>query len=362
MKIAVVMTTTKAGGIEQTAVPYAFALRLAGHQVLLVMSRSSPLVVDARAAGLRVALVSWPWGPWYPTNWLHVRQVRAALRDFRPDAVVAHASKGLPQARAALGHSVPILTRSGSTYEKDIKGLLIADRLIVTSHEMAEVAAGFGADATRISVVPNFFLGEPVQHEYTAGPKIRIGSLGRLVRRKGFDVLVEAVATLAERGINAELAIAGDGSQKEPLAKQAKERGVSLTLPGWVANAEKGHFLEAIDIFVCPSRDEPFGNIYIDALKYGLPIITSETVGARFIFPGGAGAVVVPPDDPAALAAAIASLVADPAKRERIGRAGHDTFRQRFSAEAAAPLLSAAVASAVERFADDHGKSTAAKL
>jgi glycosyltransferase involved in cell wall biosynthesis len=199
-------------------------------------------------------------------------------------------------------------------------------------------------------VVPNFFLGDPIPHDYATGTRIRIGSLGRLVRRKGFDVLVDAVGKLAARGLAAELAIAGDGSQKEPLAKQAKERGVRLTLPGWVANAEKGRFLEAIDIFVCPSRDEPFGNIYIDALKYGLPIVTSETVGSRFIFPGGVGASVVPPGDADALAEAIAALVNDKTKRQQMGEAGHRTFRARFSAEAAAPLLSAAVAKAVERF------------
>ncbi|MEO8532007.1 MAG: glycosyltransferase, partial [Deltaproteobacteria bacterium] len=274
MKIAIVMTTTKAGGIEQTAVPYAFALRSAGHDVLVVMSRFSPLVVDAQEADLPLALVSWPWGPWYPTNWLHVRQLRAALRKFSPDAIVAHASKGLPQARAAFARKVPILTHSGTTYEKDIKDLLIADRLIVTSDEMAQVAAGFGADPTRMSVVPNFFLGTPVAHDYAIGQRVRIGSLGRLVKRKGFDVLVGAVAKLQARGLEIDLSIAGLGSQKEPLAEQAKALGVKLELPGWVENADKGRFLEAIDIFVCPSRDEPFGNIYIDALKYGLPIIT----------------------------------------------------------------------------------------
>ena len=343
MKIAIVMTAVKAGGIEQTAVPYAYALREQGHDVCLIMSRRSPLLADARKHSLSVRMVAAPWGPWYPTNFLHVLELRRHLRAFEHDAIVALASKGLPQTRRAIGHDYPVLTRSGSTYEHDIRRLMIADHIIVTSDEMAEVAHGYGVDRGKLSVVPNFFPGDVTAHDYDREAPLHIGALGRLVFHKGFDVLMEAVAKLQADGFKLNLTIAGRGSRLKPLGEQADLRQLNVSLPGWIGNANKSEFYKSLDIFVCPSRDEPFGNVYIEAMQLGLPIVTTDNVGSRFIFEGGKGALIVPIDDPDAIANAIAKLVSDSALRRELGEAGHRIFAARFSAAVGGPRLSAVV-------------------
>ena len=352
MRIAIVMLGTGAGGLQQTSVPYTEALRRAGHDVLLVLWKGSPLLADARALGLPVETVSWRQLPG-PLWRLQVPQLRRILSTFAPDAVIAIAQKGLRHALAARQGRYPVLSHCGGTRPEVIRKLLGADHLIVTSDEMADIAAGAGMPRDHMSVVPNFLLAEAVPHDYTRNGPLRIGSLGRLAERKGYDILVAAVAELKRRGIPAELVIGGTGDEKARLEAQARAAGIDARFPGWIGNDAKSPFLQGIDVFACPSRFEPFGNVYIEAMQHGLPIVTSDTTGARYIFPGGEGAIVVRPDDPVALADGIARLVDDDGLRQELGAFGHQAFATRFSAAAVGPRLSDAVELARDRF---HGK------
>ncbi|MEO8531376.1 MAG: glycosyltransferase, partial [Deltaproteobacteria bacterium] len=193
MRILVVMTGGGAGGLQQMAVPYAVALRDAGHEVRLAMRETSPMLADAERQGVAVDSIRWPQRP-FPFGWLQTRELRRVMSEFRAEAVVAIAQKGLKQAIGAVGGRLPVLTHVGGTREKVIRKLLGADHLIVTSAEMRDIAVSLGGDMTRMSIVPNFLIGDVVSHHYDRLGPIVIGSLGRLTRGKGFDLMIAAVA------------------------------------------------------------------------------------------------------------------------------------------------------------------------
>ena len=113
----------------------------------------------------------------------------------------------------------------------------------------------------------------------------------------------------------------------------------------------KLHYAQA-DIFVAPSRFESFGLMLLEAMMFAVPIVCSDIGGMREIIDGSGAGLLVPPDDPAALAAAIAELVSDGDLRVRMGGKGRSVFEQRFSDRA--------MAADVERFYRDVVRRTQA--
>jgi glycosyltransferase involved in cell wall biosynthesis len=347
MRTAVVMTGGGAGGLQQVAIPYAVALQAQGHDVTLVLSARSPLVEEARALGLSVELISWPRKPW-PLRAFHVAHLRRILEAFHPNAVIGIAAKGYHEARLAAGPGVPVLSHCGDTRDKVVRKLLSADHLIVSSPEMARIAGHLGYADAKMSVVPNFLTGDVVAHDWARTGPVVIGAMGRFTARKGFDLLVDAARHLSGQGVDFRMVIAGAGAEERRL--KAAARGLPISFPGWISNAEKSGFLRGLDVFVVPSRLEPFGNVYVDALQHGLPVVSTETTGARFIFAGGQGAIVVKPEDALALSGGIRALAGDAALRARLGAEGHSAFAARFSVSVAGPLLSQAVETCVKQF------------
>ena len=159
-----------------------------------------------------------------------------------------------------------------------------------------------------------------------------LGSLGRLDEQKGYDVLVEALAELP----GASAVIVGEGPLRATLEARAAELGVAerLRLPGWSDDARG--FLPTFDVFVLPSRYEGFPLSIIEAMLAGLPVVASGVGSVAEAVEDGETGLVVPPDDPAALAAALRRLLADPVLRRRLGDAGRARAESEFTARAMA--------------------------
>lgn len=343
MRVSLVMVTGGGGGIQQSVIPYAIALQREGHIVQAVVPNDSLLLDEIESIGALVSPVK--WGNHRLFRIPQTIEIRKQLNAFGPDAVIGFAQMGYPQARRAWGKRTPILCRCGSVSPVIIRKFLNSDGVIVTSQEMKNVVLDTGR--ARVFVLPNFLIDPPRIHKSPPQETLRIGGIGRFHRSKGFDVLIDAVDILIKRGRKLSLVIAGSGSEEQALKSQAAAHGISVEFPGWIGNTDKQKFYDDIDIFVCPSRKEAFGFVFIEAMQAGLPIVGADTVGAREIFVPGRDAIVVPGDDVDALADGIDKLVGDESLRTRIANEAQDTFVRRFHIDQAGPKLASILTDAM---------------
>jgi glycogen(starch) synthase len=172
----------------------------------------------------------------------------------------------------------------------------------------------------------------------------RILFVGRLEGRKGADVLLDAIVRLIDRGSDVTLSLIGDDTLHTPSGRTLHqefehdhpELADRVSFLGRVDDDTlKLHYAQA-DVFVAPSRFESFGLMLLEAMMFAVPIVCSDIGGMREIIDGSGAGLLVPPDDPAALAAAIAELVSDGDLRVRMGGKGRSVFEQRFSDRAMA--------------------------
>jgi L-malate glycosyltransferase len=164
-----------------------------------------------------------------------------------------------------------------------------------------------------------------------------VTTVGNIRRVKGHDLFVRAAAALAPRFPGVTFTIAGDVLEPDYFAElQALVLELSLgdrfRFAGGVADTRR--HLAAADIFVLPSRSEGFSNAIIEAMAASLPVVATDVGGNAEAVLDGVNGFIVPTEDPAALAAAIATLLADPAKASAMGEAGNALAAQRFTSSA----------------------------
>jgi glycosyltransferase involved in cell wall biosynthesis len=153
-----------------------------------------------------------------------------------------------------------------------------------------------------------------------------VGAVGRLAPEKGFDVLLQAMALLP--GTHA--VVAGDGPEREHLERLTRELGIAslVTFAGWVEAAWPEHL--APDVLAVPSRQESFGLVAAEALMAGIPVVASAVGGLPEVLEDGAVGMLVPPEDPSALADAIELVLSDgQSTRAHVAR-GVESARRRF--------------------------------
>jgi len=282
-------------------------------------------------------------------NWLAARGLARALAEFRPDVVHAHLRRGT---RLLARLAPPCATVATLHLWLNGPQFLAMDGLIlIAAWQRRDLERYRG----RIFEIPNSLLPHRVlpaaevarlRAELGAGPQeFLVGGVGRLAHSKGFDTLLRAF--LAARPEHARLAIVGDGRERARLERLAAG---CAHFTGYRANAKD--YFQAFDLFVCPSRSEPMGRVILEALDAGTPVLATAANGPREIlarYPGE----LVPVDDVAAMAAAIARLAAARPPRVRPDLARHElpqvaaeilaAYRELLQARASAGLLEPAV-------------------
>ena len=164
-----------------------------------------------------------------------------------------------------------------------------------------------------------------------------IFSLGRLVDVKGFDDLLRAMALLPKEigGKPLMLIVAGDGPHASRLYAHAEELNLQdrIRWLGWQDNPDP--FYALADIFVCPSRHEPLGNVILEAWSHGLPLISTASLGATELVEHEVTGLLCPCSDPVALAGQISALLsATVEQRKKLGDTGRTFLHSQFSASA----------------------------
>lgn len=184
-------------------------------------------------------------------------------------------------------------------------------------------AAAFGRYVPRIKdrlhVIYNAIPVEEIRRQVgeassSAGKTPLVAGLGRLVRQKGFDILIRAHARLIQQGIDHRLLIIGEGEERSSLEALARDLGVadSVEMPGFMANPFAA--LQAADVFAFPSRFEGMGVALVEALALGKAVISSDyKSGAAEILDNGEYGLLVPVEDVEALADGLKRLLLDEA-------------------------------------------------
>jgi glycosyltransferase involved in cell wall biosynthesis len=359
-----------AGGQNVHVAALAAGLAARGHQVTVHTRRDDADLPDRvrTAAGYDVAHV--PAGPATVIGKDQLLQhmgtfaevLHAEWSATRPDVVHAHFwMSGLASVQAAAGLGLPVLQTFhalGSVKRRhqgnadtspeqriDLERGLCADvdHVVATCSDEVFELLRLGADRHRISVVPCGV--DPVLFT-PRGPvadrpadRRRLLSVGRLVRRKGFGNVISALAELP----GVELLIAGGPETEEldadleaiRLRALAARLGVAdrVRLLGRVDRAELPALLRSADAVVCVPWYEPFGIVPLEAMACGVPVVATAVGGLIDTVVHGMTGLHVPPRRPDRLAAALRELLADNQLRQRLGAAGVERARRRYTWE-----------------------------
>jgi D-inositol-3-phosphate glycosyltransferase len=235
------------------------------------------------------------------------------------------------------------------------------DRIIATCPDEVFELKAMGIDTGKVSIAPCGVDLELFTAKGPAAPRSRrnrILSVGRLVPRKGVDLVIGALPYLAAAGWDdVELLIVGGGADSgalhtdpevQRLLALAADLGVEdrVTLRGQVPRADMPAVFRSADAVVCAPWYEPFGIVPLEAMACGVPVVAAAVGGLRDTVvdhgtgrngtgssnPGSRGTGIhVPPRDPEAIASALELLLADPSLRAELGAAGHQRACSRYS-------------------------------
>lgn len=339
-----------------------WAEALAARGLEIVLATQHPDPAWPVPAGVRVEVLPHRGGAGY---FLNVAALRRLLRAERPALLNAHYASGYGTTAALAGFRPWMLSVWGSDvydfpYQGRLQGwwlrrnLRAADALASTSEAMAGQVRRLLPQAGEIAVTPfgidtGRFAPRPEPHE-----GVVIGTVKTLAPKYGIDVLLRAFARLVRQGAGGvSLLIVGGGPQREELEALAATLGVSdrVRFVGAVPHAEVPLWLNRLDIYVAASRldSESFGVAVLEASACGLPVVVSDAGGLPEVVQDGETGLVVPREDDAALARALATLLAAPAECRRLGAAGREHARERYEWQDTVTTMLAALARAARR-------------
>lgn len=184
----------------------------------------------------------------------------------------------------------------------------------------------------------------------------RLLAVGRMVDKKGFDVLLEACRRLVDDGLDLRLTLAGDGPRLNRLKARASRLGLEqrVSFAGFVPHHQVAALYRAADLFLAPSRITASGdrdgipNVLVEAMALGLPVVATDVAGIGEVVRDRETGRLVPPEDPAALARAASEVLADRAGAMAMAQHGRALVLEMFDPEARARDLLALLAGARE--------------
>lgn len=325
------------GGAEAFFARLVRALNETGYASMAVVRSGSPLHQDladvpAVGTGMRNGLDA-------VTAW----RIRRLIRRHRPAIVQTYLGRASRLTRVPRGAKTLHVARLGGFYR--INAYRHADAWVGNTVAVCDHLKGLGFPGERVFHIGNFVAGPASGSEDVdvraeldiPSDSMVVFALGRFVEKKGFGDLLEAFARLSalESDRSMVLVLAGDGPLRGALEEQARHLRVAdrVRWTGWVE--EPGPYFRAADVFVCPSRHEPLGNVILEAWFHGAPVVTTRNQGAEELVTGGVDGLITPVADPEALAHAIRDLlVSAPERMHAMVEAGHRTVETRHSVEA----------------------------
>ena len=151
-----------------------------------------------------------------------------------------------------------------------------------------------------------------------ADDEMAIAFLGRIVMEKGLDVFADAIHAFATFGLKHRVLVIGEGPARAWFAEQLPD----AIFTGQLTGTDLSRALASADLFLNPSMTEAFGNVTLEAMACGLPVIAADSTGATNLVRYGVTGMLVDGEDPDEFAEALATYARDPDLRRRHGEAG----------------------------------------
>lgn len=333
MRILQVMAGGDHGGAETAFVDMCIAMHEGGMEIE-VATRANPVRVPAlEAAGIKVHQL--PFGG--PLDVFTGWKLGQIIKKFQPLIVQTWMGRATQKTPNWKSLKTPqrylVVSRLGGYYK--IRNFKNTDYFNTNTPDLKRYLMDGGIDGHRIEQINNFV---DVDHDYIPVHKTDFNipidapvlvTLGRLHRNKAQDILLRAMADVP----GAYVLIAGEGEERENLETLARTLGVweRVRFLGW--RTDRSALMQMSDICVFPSRAEPFGNVFAQAWAEKLPVIVADAEGPRQFCRDNEDCLMVPKDDPDALAAAINKMLRDKDLQKRLVDTGYQRYLNEFTKE-----------------------------
>lgn len=328
MRVMQAMAGAEFGGAEAFFVRLVIALHKAGLDQRVVIRRNEKRAQLLRDAGLDPVELNFSGRFDFSTPMM----IRRQLRDYRPHVALTwmnRATSKFPRRRLRDVDYV-LAARLGGYY--NLKYYQNCDHLVGNTQDICAYLKDQGWPEDRTHYLPNFVASD------TAPPTPRralnlqdnarfILTLGRLHQNKAFDTLIRALVDVP----NTYLVIAGEGPEREALESLATELGVRprIRMLGWRDDVPA--LMAACDVFVCPSRHEPLGNVVIEGWAQERPVVAAASQGPSQLIEDGRDGVLTPIDEAPAMAAGINRVLDDQDFARDLARAGRARYEREYT-------------------------------
>jgi glycosyltransferase involved in cell wall biosynthesis len=356
MKILHVINTLSAGGAELHLLTLCRHLKRQGLEPVVACLReqvkgSRSLGCDFEDDGIRVIRVETDGR----FDLRSIGRVAGLVAKERPDVLHTH----LPRAdmagacRRLLDRSVPWVCSVHDIHDNSWSGRWTlplfnfiwrrADRVIAISHAVKDwLVKERAVPDEKVSVIHYGIESEPfsraqadLRREWGLENKTIIGAIGRLEPRKGHDCLIRSMPEIKRANPEAVLVIAGHDpcGYGHELQRLIDRLGLNQEVRLLGFQRDIPAFLSTIDVFAFATQSEGFGQVVIEAMAAGKPVVASKIAPITEIIREGGTGLFVSPDDPQAIANVVAWLFSHPEEAEEMGRGGQERVHNHFSAK-----------------------------
>ncbi|ALA59906.1 putative Glycosyl transferase group 1 [Nitrospira moscoviensis] len=351
------------GGAERELLLYVERLPQHGLTPIVICPPDGALSAELRMRRAPVHAAEFPpWRKW--TTMFRrrraVRQLAMMLERLNPDVVHVNDIWWVPQTMLAVnGMNLPVIAHvrqeieppKVSRYRLNHAGLVLA-----VSRQIEESIKASGIDAARVRTLysgldlPPGALAcdrQAVRRQLSIPPDaLLLGTVANLFERKGYDVMLAALARVVKTEPSVQYVIVGTGDPAYERALRSQVQALELSRHVQFAGFQDPvyPYIAAMDLYVQPSRMEGFGIAVIEAMAMGKAVIGTATGGLPEVIVHEETGLLVPPDDPGALAEAVRVLLKNLEKRERFARAGQDRAKTHFTIDAMMQGLTSAYA------------------
>lgn len=315
------------GGIEQAFVNSAHAIHnFSDFEQLCIIDQKSTVENQLTIPAVKIRQFA-DWDP------IAIYQLHKLIQEFKPDLILCHGNRPLKMTLRVKCFFGLVGTKIvGFCHNFSIKYLLKAGAIIsVSKYILENHLLKTGYDKEHAFHIPNMIElkdYQPIALKSRATPLV-IGTMGRFVKKKGFEDYIKAIKILVDRGVNIKAILGGGGVEEYNLKILAADLKLDniVDFIGWVH--DKRAFYQQLDLFCLPSREEPFGIIALETLAYGMPMVATRTSGPLEFLVDGENAMLCNHTDPTALANAIEKmLVLSESELHQLIDHGFTTVRQ----------------------------------